>query len=100
LEISDLKAYAMDSFSRLNFTDTINGMNIFNIWVYGEIEKEGSTYLKLGNITIDTIFVKYREVGNSIFISELYYNGKLIEGNESVGECGGAKVHEITVVKE
>jgi hypothetical protein len=88
LELSEFAAYTKDSINTLNFTDTLNGMNVFDIWLHGEIEKEGITYFKFGNITIDTVYAKLKERGNSIFISELYYNDSLIEKNKSVGECG------------
>lgn len=98
LEISDFELFTPDSVIELNFyTDTINGINHFQIGINGRAEKEGVTYLKFGNITTDTIFSKFKEKGNSLFISELYYNGKLIEKNDGVTECG-TKVHEITVL--
>ena len=96
LNITSFEAFANDSISRLNFTDTADGVNVFYVWLYGEIEKVGTTYLKFGNITVDTILAKFEEKGNSLFISELYYNGVLIEKNESWGECGN-QIHKITI---
>lgn len=88
LSISEFEVYAEDSLNRLNFVEQTNSGNIFDIWVYGEKGLEGgNTYLKLGNLTVDTIYAKFKEKGNSIFISELYYNGILLDNNSNVTEC-------------
>lgn len=99
LNVTSFEAFAKDSISRLNFTDIADGMNVFDVWLYGEIEKVGTTYLKFGNINIDTVLAKFKENGNSLFISELYYNDSLIEKNEIWGECG-TQVHKITIKED
>ncbi len=97
LELSDFKAYAKDSSSRLNFIDTLNGMNVFDIWLYENLEnKNGYTFLKLGNITTDTLFAKFTKGNNSYFISELYYNDSLIENNIYAASI----MHTITIKAE
>ena len=97
LELSDFRAYSKDSINRLNFTDTLNGMNVFDIWIYAMLEnKNNYTFLKFGNLTIDTLFAKLTKDGNSFYISELYYNDSLIEKNSSCAQI----VHTITIKTE
>ena len=73
--------------------------NYFDIELNG-LKGEGITFLKLGTITIDTIFVKSKEKGNSIFISELYYNNVLLEINKSENECDSNNPKSITVISD
>jgi hypothetical protein len=101
LELSDIKVYAADSVDRLNFIGKdADNKHVFNLWVYGEgvSSLEGATFIKLGNITTDTLSAKFSKGNSSIYIKELYYNGILIENNANASECGDLEVHEIQVV--
>lgn len=99
IDTSDFEAYTPEGRQMEFRTDTLYGINHFDIWINGEMDLEGTTYLKFGELTIDTIYAKFEEKGNSLFIRELYYNGILLEKNEGVTQCL-TKVHEITVLAE
>lgn len=99
LRLSQFEVFTKDNVGRLNFTGISGGTNIFNLWLYGEIEKEGYTYLKFGELNIDTIYAKFEEIGNSLFISELYYNGELIEENIGPTQCG-THTHTISIKED
>lgn len=99
LEISDFSVYTPDNAVNLNYyVYFVNNKNQFKVGING-LSGEGITYFKFGNITIDTIYAKYEEKGSSLFIRELHYNGRLIEENDGVTDCG-TQVHEIIVLIE
>ncbi len=82
LSINDIEIYTPEN-RKLNVIHLIfENKNNFIIEL-----NNGTTYIKLGNITIDTVFATYKEEGNSLFISELYYNNILLEKNKHLSEC-------------
>jgi hypothetical protein len=98
LDSTDIKAYAEDSINRVyDFGRDDDGNKAYKIFLYGENSFEGDTYVKLGNITIDTIHAVFEKRENSIFISQLFYNSSLIESNLNVSECYALEIHKITV---
>ena len=101
LTLSDFSVTTSDSVVNLNYYRYFdNDTNFFDIGLNG-LAGAGTTYFRFGNLTVDTIFAKFEEQGNSIFIKELYYNGDLIEENKNVSECGGtAKLHVVTVKED
>jgi hypothetical protein len=82
-------------------TFTINDVNYFQFGINGANNPGliSTTYLQLGDLTIDTITAKFLEVENSLFINELFYNGVLLEKNSNVTTCG-THTHEIVIFKE
>jgi len=111
LEISAFCIYTPDNSVTLNYyvynTNDTNyfepGNNLsymyeFQIGINGLLG-DGITYLKFGDISVDTIYAKYKEKGNSLFISELYYNDSLIENNDGGTQCG-TNTHIITVKED
>jgi len=99
IDISDFDIITPDDKIKMNFYNYfVNDTNLIEIGING-LSGEGYTYLKFGNLNIDTIYAKYKESGNSLFINELYYNGNLIEINEFPTQCG-TKGHKITVTND
>jgi len=80
------------------FPGAVNGFNGIELGLNGAgtPSLEGSTYLVFDTINIDTIFTKFARQGNSLYASEIYYNGVLTESNINVTQCG-SQHHEIIV---
>jgi len=78
------------------FPGAVNGFNGIELGLNGAGTLEGSTYLVFDTINIDTIFTKFARQGNSLYASEIYYNGVLTESNINVTQCG-SQHHEIIV---
>jgi hypothetical protein len=80
IPIDELKVYTPEGRS-LNISHFIyENENVFNIELNGATG-EDITLFEIGDITIDTVFVKTKQSGNTLFISELYYNDILLETN-------------------
>jgi hypothetical protein len=94
LDTLDLKAYKLSGEELSIVYGKINGVYEFLI---GINPGDFTTIIQIGEITTDTLFANFKEVGNSLFIHQAFYNGRLIMTNEDATECGSGKVVNVVV---
>lgn len=94
LDTLDLKAYKLNGEELGVVIGKVNGIYQFLI---GINPGDFTTIIQIGEITNDTLFANYKEVGNSLFIHQVFYNGQLVMTNEESTECGSGKVVSVIV---
>ena len=97
LDTSDIKAYSLSGGEEGIVYGKFDGVYQFDIPINSV---DYTTTIQLGEITTDTIFANYKEVGNSLFIHQVYYNGQLVMTNEQPTECGSGKVVSVVVKQD
>ncbi|OYT17697.1 MAG: hypothetical protein B7C24_01245 [Bacteroidetes bacterium 4572_77] len=94
LDVKDLKAFKLSG-EELNI---INGKfdDVYQFDI-GINQGDFTSIIQIGDITTDTITAKYKEKGNSYYIYQVYYNGKLVITNEEPTNCGDGRVVDVII---